>query len=77
MNIFSSAALQAKSYQCFKTLIKKDADVNARIYTGYTALHLAAERGNSYCVNMLIQVNVQMYIGCSDTLGPPPQPNSA
>ncbi|CAG5124879.1 unnamed protein product, partial [Candidula unifasciata] len=56
--------------QCFHTLLKKDADVNARIYTGYSALHLAAEKGLTHYVNLLLQHGADVDIYADHNLSP-------
>ena len=50
------SALNNDNFHCFRTLVKKDADIDARIYTGYSALHLAAEKGSADSVNLLLMV---------------------
>ncbi|XP_053383686.1 uncharacterized protein LOC128549926 [Mercenaria mercenaria] len=60
---------QTKSSDIVEALIKAGADVNIQDEKGNTALHLAAEWGNSRCVKVLTEadadVNVQNNDGCT------------
>ncbi|KAJ8309189.1 hypothetical protein KUTeg_014063 [Tegillarca granosa] len=66
--IFS--AVQSESQECVRLLIRKDANINARVYTGYTPLHLAAEKGHFGILQYLINHGANITACADDDLTP-------
>lgn len=65
MSLFSFSAVQSESQSCVKLLTRKDANINARVYTGYTPLHLAAEKGHFDILQYLINHGANI-TACAD-----------
>ncbi|KAI8785032.1 myotrophin [Biomphalaria glabrata] len=63
-------AINSGSFPCFRTLIKKEADVNARVYTRYSPLHLAAEKGLAHFVSLLLQHGAELDVYADHNLSP-------
>lgn len=50
--------------------MKKGADVNQRVYTGYTPLHLAAERGYASILDYLLKHGAKQDVRADHNLTP-------
>lgn len=62
-------AVMSNSLECFKYVLEKDVDINAKSGESLwskTALHLAAEKGNSEMVHCLVKKGADIYVKDND-----------
>lgn len=69
LNFFFSAA-NSDSIDCVRLLLRNGAHINHQIYTGYTALHTAAEKGHATILAYLVGHGARLDICADENLTP-------
>lgn len=60
----------ADSVSCAKCLLRHGADVNRQVFTGYSPLHLAAEKGHRTLVAVLLDQGAYLDLEADHKLTP-------
>ena len=64
------SAVRAESLDCVRCLLRRGAEINQQVYTGYTPLHMAAEKGYGSIVAYLIGHGARLETGADFDLTP-------